>query len=244
MKFYDIDNALKEAIEDADKPIRLKIEIQIAGHFESVFEQDIIEANFFGLKESTGGTSSRGDILLNKPNAFFSYSGAGYGTQVKVSFSIGEGLPYFLRFIFYINEKGIQDVKGEGRKRYLLIGLRDFSAKLRKTDKARDWAAPAVFTYSVVCDKTKPEKSLVHSIAKRAGLNVNDIDCSTVPVTLPFVKLRKNVWAELSSLATAYRCHLECAPEKPLVFAHSPYQTEAVTDNEYSHTFTGEDIFY
>jgi hypothetical protein len=149
-----------------------------------------------------------------------------------------------LRFIFYIDEKGIQDVKGEGRKRYVFIGLRDLSAKLRRTDEARDWSAPAVYTYSVVCDKTKPEKSLVHSIAIRAGLDVNDIDCSTVPVTLPFVKLRKNVWAELSSLATAYRCHLECAPEKPLVFAHSPYQTETVTDNEYSHTFTGKDIFY
>jgi hypothetical protein len=52
------------------------------------------------------------------------------------------------------------------------------------------------------------------------------------------------VWAELSSLATAYRCHLECPVEKPLVFAHSPYQIEPFTDNEYSYTFTGENIFY
>jgi hypothetical protein len=37
---------------------------------------------------------------------------------------------------------------------------------------------------------------------------------------------------------------LECAPEKPLVFAHSPYQTEQQTDNECSHIFTGSDIFY
>jgi hypothetical protein len=56
--------------------------------------------------------------------------------------------------------------------------------------------------------------------------------------------LKKNIWAELSDLATAYRCHLECAPEKPLVFAHSPYQTEPLLDDEYSYTFTGEDIFY
>jgi hypothetical protein len=48
----------------------------------------------------------------------------------------------------------------------------------------------------------------------------------------------------LSSLATAYRCHLECPIEKPLVFAHSPYQTEPLTGDEISHTFTGEDIFY
>jgi hypothetical protein len=124
------------------------------------------------------------------------------------------------------------------------IGLRDLSAQLRKTDEARDWTAPAVFTYSVVCDKTQPEKSLVHGIAKRAGLSVGDIDCSTIPVTLPYVRLRRNTWAELSSMATAYRCHLECAPEKPLVFAHSPYQEEALSGTETAHTFTGEDIFY
>jgi len=244
MKFYDVDNALQEAIAAADKPVRLRIEIQVAGHFETVFEQDIVEANFFGLKEAAGGTSSRGELLLENPQGIYSYSGAGYGSQVKVSFSLGEGLPYFQRFVFYIDEKGIQDVRGPGRKRYVFIGLRDLSAKLRKTDEARDWSSPAVFTYSAVCDKTQPEKSLVHGIAQRAGLAVNDIDCSTIPITLPYVKLRRNIWAELSGMATAYRCHLECPVEKPLVFAHSPYQTEPLTENEYSYTFTGNDIFY
>jgi hypothetical protein len=104
--------------------------------------------------------------------------------------------------------------------------------------------SPAVFTYSVICDKTRSEKSLVHGIAKRAGLDVTDIDCSTIPATLPYARLHKNIWTELSELATAYRCHLECAPEKPLVFAHSPYQTEPFLEDDYSHTFTGEDIFY
>jgi hypothetical protein len=118
------------------------------------------------------------------------------------------------------------------------------SARLRKTDEARDWTAPAIFTYSCVCDKTQPEKSLIHGIAQRAGLGVTDIDCSTIPVTLPYARLKKNIWAELSELATAYRCHLECAPEKPLVFAHSPYQSEPLQEDDYSYTFSGENIFY
>jgi hypothetical protein len=244
MKFYEIDGALQEAIAAADKLVRLKIEIAIAGHFESIFEQDILEANFFGLKEAAGGTSARGEIIIGNQYGIYAYTGAGPGTQVKVSFSLGEGLPYFQRFIFYIDDKGIQDVRGPGRKRCIYIGLRDFSAKLRKTDESRDWTAPAVFTYSVVCDKTQPQKSLVHGIAQRAGLAVNDIDCSTIPVTLPYIRLRRDIWAELSSMATAFRCHLECAPEKPLVFAHSPYQTEPLMDDEISHTFYGEDIFY
>jgi hypothetical protein len=37
---------------------------------------------------------------------------------------------------------------------------------------------------------------------------------------------------------------LECAPEKPLVFAFSPYQEEPLAEDEYSYTFSGEDIFY
>jgi hypothetical protein len=245
MKFYEIDNALTEAIEAADKPVRLKIDIDSGkGFFHSVFEQDIIEANFFGLKESAGGTTARGELLFDNPQGIYSFSDVGAGFQVKISFSMGEGLPYFQRFVFYIDDKGIQDIRGSGRKRFVYIGLRDLSAKLRKTDEARDWTSPAVFTYSVVCDKTQPEKSLVHGIAQRAGLAVSDIDCTTIPVTLPYIRLRRNIWAELSSLATAYRCHLECPIEKPLVFAHSVYQTEQLVDNEYSYTFTGESIFY
>jgi len=252
MKFYEIDNALQEAINAGDKPVRLRIDIQVGGHFESVFEKDIIEANFYGLKEAAGGTSSRGEILLDNTIGIYAYSSVGAGSEVRVSFSLGEGLTYFQRFIFFVDEKGVQDVRGPGRKRFVYIELRDLSYKLRKTDENRDWTSPAVFTYSVVCDKSKPEKSLVHGIAQRAGLGVTDIDCSTIPVTLPYVKLTKNIWSELSSLATAYRCHLECAPEKPLVFAHSPYQNEeapttlalGIRNEEYSYTFSGENIFY
>jgi len=193
MRFYEIDNALQEAITAANKPIKIKIEFDVAGHFESVFEQDIIEANFYGLKEAAGGTTARGEILLDNPQGIYSYFSLGSGTKVKVSFSIGEDLPYFQRFHFFIDEKGIQDVRGPGRKRYALIGLRDLSAKLRKTDESRDWSAPAVFAYSVVCDKSQPQRSLVHGIAQRAGLGINDIDCSTIPVTLPYVKLRRDI---------------------------------------------------
>ena len=244
MKFYELDSALQEAIIAAEKQVRLKIEFTINGHFETVFEQDIIEANFYGLKETAGGTSARGELIIRNDQGAISNDGIKPGSEVRVSFSIGEGLQYFQRFNFLIDDKGVQEVKGEGRKRFVYIGLRDFSAMLRKTDEARDWSYPVVFTYSVVCDKTQPGKSLVHGIAQRAGLAVNDIDCSTVPITLPYVKLRRNTWAELSSLAMAYRCHLECPVEKPLVFAHSPYQVEPFGDNNYSYTFTGNDIFY
>jgi hypothetical protein len=67
MKFYDIDTALREAIERADSPVRLRISLDFSGHgfYETVFEQDIIEASFAGLKETTGGTTARGEVLLD-----------------------------------------------------------------------------------------------------------------------------------------------------------------------------------
>jgi hypothetical protein len=243
MNFYQIDGAVQDAIEAADKPVRLKIDIQVNNHFETIFEQDIISAHFWGLKEVAGGVSSRGEVIINNVQSI-SNDGTKPGSEVRVSFSIGEGLAYFQRFVFYLDDSGVQDIRGPGRKRLVRLGLLDLSYKLRKSDEAKDWTSPAIFAYTVICDKSQPEKSLVHGIAGRAGLAANDIDCSTVPVTLPYVQLRRNIWSELSSLATAYRCHLECAVEKPLVFAHSPYQSEALLDDDISHTFNGDDIFY
>ncbi|GHV77511.1 hypothetical protein AGMMS49942_23320 [Spirochaetia bacterium] len=246
MKFYSLDSALGEAIEQNDKPVRVQISLDWSGngHVETVLEKDIIEASFTGLKEVAGGTTARGEVLLDNTYGAYACGTLGSGREVRISFSVGDGLPYFERFVLYVDDKGFQDVRGPGRMRRVRLTLRDRSAVLRKTDESRDWTKPSVFTYSVVCDKTQSEKSLVHLIAQRAGLGVNDIDCATIPVSLPYVRITKNVWAELSELATAYRCHLECPVEKPLVFAHSPYQSETFDVDEASYTFKGSDIFY
>ena len=73
MKFYEIDNALKEAIEAGDKPVRVRIDIDFTwnSNFENVFEQDILEADFYGLKEAAGGTSARGEVLLDNPQGIY-----------------------------------------------------------------------------------------------------------------------------------------------------------------------------
>jgi hypothetical protein len=246
MKFYAIDSALQEAIAKGDKPVRVRISLDWSGngHSETVFEKDIIEASFTGLMEAAGGTTARGEVLLDNTYGVYTGDGMGSGREVRVSFSVGEGLPYFERFVLYVDDKGFQEVRGPGRMRLVRLTLRDRSALLRKTDESKDWAHPAVFAYSVVCDKTQPEKSLVHLIAQRAGLGVSDIDCATIPVSLPYARITKNVWAELSALAFAYRCHLECPVEKKLVFAHSPYQGEPLADDDVSYAFKGSDIFY
>jgi hypothetical protein len=138
MKFYEVDNALQEAIIAADKPVWVRIAVDFTGNgdFESVFEQDIVEASFYGLKEAAGGISAQGEVLLDNPQGIYAYTKAGPGTKVKISFSLGEGLPFFERFILYVDDNGIQDIRGPGRKRLVRLGLRDLSAKLRKTDEA------------------------------------------------------------------------------------------------------------
>jgi hypothetical protein len=44
---------------------------------------------------------------------------------------------------------------------------------------------------SVICDKTRPQKNLVRSIAQWARVSISDIDYATIPVTLPYVRLTK-----------------------------------------------------
>ncbi len=65
MKFYEIDNALQDAIIAADKLVRIKIDIYFDNEVLCINDSDIIEAQFFGLKEVTGGTSARGEISIS-----------------------------------------------------------------------------------------------------------------------------------------------------------------------------------
>lgn len=244
MKFYELDCGLSDAVTRGGLPLRLKIEIDAGGFFVRVCENDILQADFFSLKKAGGGVSARGELLLDNARGLYSFCDSAFGSKVLVSFSLGGGLPYFLRFVFYIDEKGVQDIRGPGRKRFARIVLRDLSAVLRKSGEARDWSSREAFAHSVVCDKARADKSLVHLIAARAGLGGGDIDCATVPVTVPFVRLRRNSWQELSSLAAAYRAHLECTAETPLVFSYSPYQSEAAEHDGVAHVFSGDSVFY
>jgi hypothetical protein len=81
MKFYEIDGALKEAIEAGDKAVRVRVEIGGGG----VIEEDILEADFYGLKEAAGGTSARGDLLIKNEKGIMK-EGKGAGREVRVEY--------------------------------------------------------------------------------------------------------------------------------------------------------------
>ena len=84
--------------------------------------------------------------------------------------------------------------------------------------------------HSVVCDRTNPENSLVHIIAKRGGLNANEINCGTLRFDIPYVVVAGSAWKELCALAKAYDAVVECGKDLTLSFIESPYDVE----NEYS----------
>jgi hypothetical protein len=75
MRFYEVDEALSEAIGRGDRTVRVRVAVDWdgGGRFEGVFERDIVEASFYGLKEVGGGTSARGEILLDNPQGIYSH---------------------------------------------------------------------------------------------------------------------------------------------------------------------------
>jgi hypothetical protein len=105
MKFYQIDGALEYAVDSGGKKARIKIEIDFgkSGVCYPVFEKDILQADFYGLKEVAGGVSARGEILLDNQDGLYSDNGRCAGAAVKVYFTAGEGLAWFHRFTMHMS---------------------------------------------------------------------------------------------------------------------------------------------
>jgi hypothetical protein len=88
MKFYEIDSALLEAIKVGDKPLRVKMEIDVEGVTLIIPHTDILEAGFFALREVAGGTALRGEVLIDNSAGQYSVSHPkhGAGAEVRVYF--------------------------------------------------------------------------------------------------------------------------------------------------------------
>lgn len=255
MKFYAIEERLEEAIAECRTKVRVEVSIDFTGvgEYISLPECDILELVITTLREKSGGTVTRGVLLLdntlgtycprtfdtyrptyNKYNGLVQSDGLGNlrsGRQVKISYTTGNDIPFVKRFILYVDDNGFQQTSTGTKERTTKVSLEDLSAKLKKTDKTKDWTENAVLIKSVICDKEFPAKSLVHKIAVRAGLETNDIDCSTITEYIPYVQLSRSVWDELSDLATIYQAHLETAAEKQLVFVNTDDPVQYTLDS-------------
>ena len=245
MRFYAVEDRLSEAIVEGHTKVRVQVAFDFAGtgDYVSIPESDILELNVTSLREKAGGTITYGTLILdnttgswcprlfdtyrpsyNKYNGLKQDDGLGNlrpGRMVRISYTTGFDIPFVNRFLLYVDDNGFQQTATGYKGNVCAVGLVDLSARLKKTDKEKDWTNSEVIVHSLICDKEFPARSIVHRIAARAGLAVNDIDCSTLTEYLPYVKLTRSVWEELSDLATIYGAHLETAMEKPLVFVNS-----------------------
>lgn len=245
MTFYQIEEPLAQAIAECRTKVRVRVAFDFTGtgEFVSIPDCDILELTVTSRKEAAGGTST--DALLVLENATSAYSprlfdtyrpeykkyngllqdgGLGNlrpGRKVEISYTTGRDNPFVKRFVLYVDDSGFQQTATGYSGRVCSVRLVDLSDKLKKTDRHKDWNNPEVLVHCTVCTKEFPESSLVHRIAGRSGLSVQDIDCSTISDYLPFVKLTRSVWDELSDIAFVYNAHLETAIEKPLVFVDS-----------------------
>jgi hypothetical protein len=255
MRFYDVSSEMLSAIEAGDLPLRVRIEIDLSrnGAFTVVDEKDVIQADFYSLKESGGGTAAYGEVLLDNPAGRYLAADGGAGVEVRVWFTVGE-LPWFRRFTLFADERGLQDIRGPWKRRQMRIIMRDGSWRLRVTERERDWTNPAEYAECVVCDAGRREKSLVHLLAKRAGIekrkvkskkrNADDgIRCGVIGLNVCYALLTRNIWDELSEIAWAYRAQLEFDRENTLVFDGSVYETNIVVDDFTSYTFRGEQVY-
>lgn len=254
MRFYAIEDRLRDAIAECRTRVRVEAAVDFTGSgvFVPLPDCHILELEVTSLREEAGGTVSRGRLVLdnetgsycprcfeeyrpdyNKYNGLIQEDGSGNlrpGRRVRISYTTGQDIPFVKRFLLYVDENGFQQTATGYKGRVCEVALVDLASHLKETDREKDWMNPEVIVHSVICDKARPDFSLVHRIAARAWLGAGDIDCSTVSEYLPYVKLRRSVWDELSDLASVYRAHLETALEKPLVFVNSVDEAQYVFD--------------
>ena len=255
MRFYAVEDRLREAIAECRTRVRAEVAIDFTGTgvFVPVPENQILELEITSLREEAGGTITWGKVVLdnetgtwcprffdtyrpdyNKYNGLAQEDGIGNlrpERQVRISYTTGQDIPFVKRFLLYVDANGFQQTATGYRGRVCEVGLVDLASRLKETDKEKDWTNPEVIVHSVICDKEFPAASIVHQIAARAGLGVMDIDCSTVREYLPYVRLTRSVWDELSDLARIYNAHLETALEKPLVFVNTEDDVQYTFDN-------------
>jgi hypothetical protein len=255
MTFYTVEDRLNEAIAEGHTKVRAQVAFDFTGRGEyvSVPESDILELVVTSLKEKSGGTVTQGTLILdnttgsycprffdayrpeyNKYNGSAQADGLGNlrpGRMVQIAYTTGNDIPFVKRFLLYVDDNGFQQTATGYKGRVCTVGLVDLSMRLKETDKVKDWTNPEMIVHARICDKEFPESSIVHLIAGRAGLAVEDIDCSTITEYLPYVNLTRSVWDELSDAATIYGAHLETAMEKPLVFVNTEDAVQYIFDS-------------
>ena len=230
MRFYELPPEVENKIRDTDSRPFVRVVFELANGDVYIPDSDILECVATSYKTEAGGIVNSGELLLKglydvEHNAEYT---TGLGVQIWYCF--GERENTFFRFHLFVDDNGFQSQETGYLDKTTKVRLIDLSNKLDDTKLQHNWTDAQTVVHSVVCDRTNPENSLVHIIAKRGGLNANEINCGSLPFDIPYVVVAGSAWKELCALAKAYDAVVECGKDLTLSFIESPYDVE----NEYS----------
>lgn len=233
MKFYELPPEVDNLIKNTDVRPFVRILLELPGGDVFVRDRDIIECDITSYLSENGGIVNCGELLLDNSLGLYDCENnkdllPGLGVQVWYCF--GEKENTFFRFHLFVDNDGFQSQQTGCIEKTCRIKLIDLSQKLDDIKLQKNWTDSDTLIHSVVCDKTQPEKSLVHLIAARGGIATRDINCGLLAFDIPYVTVEGSAWKELCALAKAYEAVVECGKDLTLSFIESPYDLE----NEYS----------
>ena len=230
MRFYELPPEVENKIRNTDTRPFVRVVLELAGGDVYLPDSDILECVITSYTTEAGGIMNCGELLLKGIYDIEKNSEYAPGLGVQIWYCFGERENTFFRFHLFVDNNGFQSQETGFLDKTTKIRLVDLSSKLDDTKLQHNWTDAQTVVHSVVCDRTNPENSLVHIIAKRGGLNPNEINCGSLPFDIPYVVVVGSAWKELCALAKTYDAVVECGKDLTLSFIESPYDRE----NEYS----------
>ncbi len=230
MRFYELPPEVENKICDTDARPFVRIILELSGGDVYIQDSDILECVATSYKTEAGGIVNCGELLLKGIYDIEKNPEYAPGLGVQIWYCFGDRTNTFFRFHMFVDDNGFQSQETGFLDKTTKVRLIDLSTKLDDTKLQRNWTDAQTVVHSVVCDRLKPEKSLVHIIAARGGIRANEINCGSLPFDIPYVVVAGSAWKELCALAKAYDAVVECGKDLTLSFIESPYDTE----NDYS----------
>lgn len=230
MRFYELPPEVENKIRNTDARPFVRVVLELAGGDVYLPDSDILECVITSYKIDAGGIMNGGELLLKGIYDIEQNEEYAPGLGIQIWYCFGERENTFFRFHLFVDDNGFQSQETGFLDKTTKVRLIDLSSKLDDTKLQRNWTDAQTVVHSVVCDRTNPDNSLVHIIAKRGGLNANEINCGTLRFDIPYVVVAGSAWKELCALAKAYDAVVECGKDLTLSFIESPYDRE----NEYS----------